>query len=307
MSQPPCARRWPTRRCAEATTLRLGLVGNPRYAGLAAVVADITRLSASRGWSLVTHTTTIPPDVTSLDRIDPDAIDFLITLGGDGTLLGGARLLEGRPVPILGINFGRVGFLTSVPREQLTMALDACASGEHVVSERATLKALVRSADGTERAVLHGLNDIVLHKGGVARVVRFQVLIDGDAMGPISADGLVIASPTGSTAYSLSAGGPVVVPTLDAIIVTPICAHSLGVRPIVVRGDAVVRIEPANPSPIELLISVDGQQTAELDADGSLEVRTADAKVHLVRFPGSGFFPRLRDKLHWGDLSDRGA
>lgn len=176
-----------------------------------------------------------------------------------------------------------------------------------MVSARSTLEAVVRDGGGSDRAVLHGLNDIVLHKGGVARVVRFQVLIDGDAMGPISADGLVMASPTGSTAYSLSAGGPVVVPALEAIIVTPICAHSLGVRPIVVRGDAVVRIEPANPSPIELLISVDGQQTAELDADGSLEVRTADAKVHLVRFPGSGFFPRLRDKLHWGDLSDRGT
>lgn len=187
------------------------------------------------------------------------------------------------------------------------MALEACAAGDFAVSSRATLDAVVRDAAGAGRAALRGLNDIVLHKGGVARVVRFQVLIDGDAMGPISADGIVIASPTGSTAYSLSAGGPVVVPTLDAIIVTPICAHSLGVRPIVVRGDAVVRIEPANPSPFELLISVDGQQTAELDAAGSLEIRTADTKVNLVRFPGSGFFPRLRDKLHWGDLTDRGA
>ncbi len=264
-------------------------------------------MAAERGWSLAAHADVIPLGATSVAAIDPDAIDFLITLGGDGTLLQGARLLEGRPVPIIGINFGRVGFLTSVPREQAAVALEACAAGDFAVSERSTLGAVVRDAAGTGRAVLRGLNDIVVHKGGVARVVRFQVLIDGDAMGPISADGLVIASPTGSTAYSLSAGGPVVVPTLDAIIVTPICAHSLGVRPIVVRGDAVVRIEPANPSPFELLISVDGQQTAELDADGSLEVRTADTKVHLVRFPGSGFFPRLRDKLHWGDLSDRGA
>ena len=145
----------------------------------------------------------------------------------------------------------------------------------------------------------------VLHKGGVARVVRFQVLIDGEPMGPVSADGLVIASPTGSTAYSLSAGGPVIVPTLDAMIVTPICAHSLGVRPIVTRGDTVVRIEPLEPRAADLLVSFDGQETASLGTDQALEVRPAPTRVILVRFGDPGFFRRLRDKLHWGDLSDR--
>lgn len=149
------------------------------------------------------------------------------------------------------------------------------------------------------------LNDVVLHKGGVARVVRFQVLIDGEPMGPVSADGLVVASPTGSTAYSLSAGGPLVVPSLDATIITPICAHSLGVRPIVVRADAVIRVEPLDPRVTDLLVSFDGQEAATLAAGQALEIRTAPWRVILVRFGEPGFFPRLREKLHWGDLSDR--
>ena len=165
--------------------------------------------------------------------------------------------------------------------------------------------ATLRAPDGSARVEHYALNDVVLHKGGVARVVRFQVLIDGEPMGPVSGDGLVIASPTGSTAYSLSAGGPVVVPTLGAIIVTPICAHSLSMRPLVVCADAVIHIEPIDPRPDELLVSFDGQQTVGLGSRDVLEVRTAKAEIVLVRFGESGFFRTLRDKLQWGDLSDR--
>jgi NAD+ kinase len=124
-------------------------------------------------------------------------------------------------------------------------------------------------------------------------------------MGPVSGDGLVVASPTGSTAYSLSAGGPVVAPTLGAMIVTPICAHSLSMRPLVVCADAVIHIEPVDPRPDELLVSFDGQQTAVLGPHDILDVRTAKEEVVLVRFGESGFFRTLRDKLQWGDLSDR--
>jgi NAD+ kinase len=240
-----------------------------------------------------------------LEPFDPTDIDLLVTFGGDGTLLRGARQLHGREVPILGVNFGRVGFLTSVARDGVVDALTAIAAGEHRLSPRAALHATIVDAAGTIVTEQTALNDVVLHKGGVARVVRFQVLIDGEPMGPVSADGLVIASPTGSTAYSLSAGGPVIVPTLDAMIVTPICAHSLGVRPIVTRGDTVVRIEPLEPRAADLLVSFDGQETASLGTDQALEVRPAPTRVILVRFGDPGFFRRLRDKLHWGDLSDR--
>ena len=286
--------------------MRIGLVGNPRYAGLESALADTVRLAAKHSWALSADPdlATLAPDM--LPPLDPDLIDLLVTFGGDGTLLRGARLLRGRDVPILGVNFGRVGFLTSVPRDGAQQALLAFAAGEYRLSPRSALTATVRAPDGTSRGEHLALNDVVLHKGGVARVVRFQVLIDGEPMGPVSGDGLVIASPTGSTAYSLSAGGPVVVPTLDAIIVTPICAHSLGVRALVVRADAEIHVEPVDPRPNELLVSFDGQQTATFGPHDVLEVRKATERVVLVRFGEPGFFRTLRDKLQWGDLADRG-
>lgn len=285
--------------------MRIGLVGNPRYAGLESALAETARLAAAHHWLLAADADLAALLDTALPQLDVDAIDLLVTFGGDGTLLRGARILGGRDVPILGVNFGRVGFLTSVARDGFGRALEAFARGEHRLSPRSALRATLRTASGTTSRERLVLNDVVLHKGGVARVVRFQVLIDGEPMGPVSGDGVVIATPTGSTAYSLSAGGPIVVPALDAIIVTPICAHSLGVRPLVVRGDAMIRVEPVDPGADELVVSFDGQETAPLGIDGSIEIATAPGKVVLVRFADSGFFHALREKLQWGDLSDR--
>lgn len=294
----------PLLRCAEAL-LRIGLVGNPRYADLREVLAETARLASERGWALSGDEELEALCARPLAPLDPDQIDLLVTFGGDGTLLRGARRLQGRQVPILGVNFGRVGFLTSVARDEAGKALEQFARGEHRLSERSALVATARGTDGKPRAELTALNDVVLHKGGVARVVRFQVLIDGEPMGPFSADGIVVSTPTGSTAYSLSAGGPVVVPSLEAMIVTPICAHSLGVRPIVVRADAVVEIEPLDTRVNDMLVSFDGQESAMLAPGERLEIRSAPWRVILVRFGDPGFFRRLREKLHWGDLSDR--
>ena len=285
--------------------MRIGVIANPRYSGLETALAEAVAVAGERGWSL-----TADPDLAGLfaqpvPPLDPDGIDLLVTFGGDGTLLRGARFLRGRNVPVLGVNIGRVGFLTSVGRDAVRTALTAFAAGEYRLSQRSALVATLRTPDGAPRAEYFALNDVVLHKGGVARVVRFQVLIDGEPMGPVSGDGLVVASPTGSTAYSLSAGGPVVVPTLDAIVVTPICAHSLSMRPLVVCADAIIHIEPDDPRPEELLVSFDGQQTATLGPHDTLEVQSAKERVVLVRFGESGFFRTLRDKLQWGDLSDR--
>lgn len=237
--------------------------------------------------------------------LDPARIDLLLTIGGDGTLLRGARLLAGREVPILGANFGRVGFLTTVSPAELPAALEGFAAGRHWLSRRAVLLGSVHPAGAGEAVEIAALNDVVLHKGGVARVIRFRVEIDGQLVGTVSADGVALATPTGSTAYSLSAGGPVVVPTVDAMLITPICAHSLSVRPIIVHGSARIRIVPLEPWPDELLVSFDGQQTAVLGAHDVLEVHLADWRVALVRFPEVTFFDRLREKMRWGDLSGR--
>jgi NAD+ kinase len=286
--------------------LRIGVIANPRYPALARVLQETATHVRDLGWEL--HADPEAAAILGLpaEPLDPDNLDLMLSLGGDGTLLRVARRLGGRAVPILGINFGRVGFLTTVSREHTQEALEAVAAGEHIVSRRATMVGTIsRGGDGDDTTIT-ALNDVVLHKGGVARVVRYEVSIDGESVGPVSADGVVIASPTGSTAYSLSAGGPVVVPSLDAMLVTPICAHSLGVRPLVVGGQSIITVAPIDPHPHDLMVSFDGQQTEMLLPNERLTVQIGLDRVLLVRFPAFGFYARLREKLRWGDLEGRG-
>ncbi len=287
--------------------LRVGLIANTRYPDLGQILSTAVRALHDRGWHLSADEELLPFLPRGAEPLDPTHLDLLLTFGGDGTLLRGARRLEGRPVPVLGINFGRIGFLTAVSRDDVSKALDAFAAGRHVLSSRATLLGRVEGdPDGEVTPPVAALNDVVLHKGGVARVVRYNLSVDGELVGAVSADGLVVASPTGSTAYSLSAGGPVVAPTIDAMILTPICPHSLSVRPIVVPGGSTVTVVPLEPRLDDLLVSFDGQQTSRLPPGAALTVRIAAERVVLVRFPGFGFFARLREKLNWGDLSGRG-
>ena len=149
------------------------------------------------------------------------------------------------------------------------------------------------------------LNDVAIHKAGVARVVRIRLSVDGEELGPYSADGVVIASPTGSTAYSLSAGGPLVAPGVEAMIVTPVCAHTLAVRPVVVPPEATICAEPVSPSADDLLVSYDGQLGTTLTLGDRVYVRRAQNSVLLIRLGGEGYFTRMRTKLNWGDLSER--
>jgi NAD+ kinase len=234
-------------------------------------------------------------------------LDALITFGGDGTLLRGARLCAGREIPILGVNLGRVGFLTTATRETLDPALDALVAGRYVIERRQALQAAIKDFEGNHRVSQLAVNDVAVHKGGVARVVRVNVFIQGENVGPYSADGIIVATPTGSTAYSLSAGGPIVVPGVDAIIVTPIAAHTLAVRPLVVPATYRIVIEPMAGWADDLLVSFDGQTGSVLAPGESVDVRRADNRVCLIRLGGDGFFSRMRQKLHWGDLSEREA
>ncbi len=285
--------------------MRVGIVGNPRYPELATILEQLRGEIEARGWTASGDSDIASLLGEALPPFDPDAIDLLITIGGDGTLLHGARQLGGREIPILGVNFGRVGFLTAVSRHDMARALDVFASGRHRLSRRSGICGAVVHADGSTGEPMMALNDVVLHKGGIARMVRFRVTVDGEDIGPLSGDGLVIATQTGSTAYSLSAGGPVLIPGVDALVLTPICPHSLSIRSLVVPMSAVVTIEILEPRTTDLMVSVDGQQTITLaEADG-FRVTAAPSGVVLVRMPDYGFFDRLRDKLHWGDLSGR--
>ncbi|MFZ5625246.1 MAG: NAD(+)/NADH kinase [Gemmatimonadota bacterium] len=285
--------------------MNVGVVGNPRYGDLKTVLEQFGELARSRGITLVPESRL---DAV-LDRraADGNGLQALFTFGGDGTLLRGARLLDGAPVPILGVNLGRVGFLTSATRDTLPEALDAICSGKHVIEERLALEVTITGRNGLQRVRHRALNDVALHKGGVARVIRMQVRIEGEAVGPYSADGIVIASPTGSTAYSLSAGGPIVVPGVEAMVVTPICAHTLAVRPLVVPADYTVTVEPVAPATDDVMVSFDGQVGNALAMGDRVDVRRSPQPVLLVRLGPRGFFTRMREKLHWGDLSEREA
>lgn len=285
--------------------MKVGVVGNPRYADLRSLLRELADLTPSRGIQLLTEPSLVPLWDAALPLLDQDVPDVLIAFGGDGTLLRGARLLRGREVPILGVNLGRVGFLTTATREKLGEALDAVISGRYLLERRLSLHATIISEEGGVRSEQLALNDVAIHKSGVARVVRVRVSIDGEDLGPYSADGIVVASPTGSTAYSLSAGGPIVAPGVEAMIVTPVCAHTLAVRPVVVPPDSTVCVEPMSPGADDLLVSYDGQLGTTLAIGDRVYVRRAQTSVLLIRLGSEGYFTRMRQKLNWGDLSER--
>ena len=207
---------------------KLGVVGNRSYEGLDQVLGTLRRRAPELGIELAFEEELrhLVPDAESLR--DPLGIDALITLGGDGTMLRGARFVGARPIPILGVNLGRLGFLTACggDADELDLALERYMAGDYVVQRR---MALAGHTSRNESDHWRALNDIVLHKGGFARVVHLEVRVNGELIGEYAADGLIIATPTGSTAYSLSAGGPVVVPTVESIVITPISAHTLAV------------------------------------------------------------------------------
>ncbi len=289
--------------------MNLGVVGNPRYADLRDVLDHVAREAPARGIALYTEARLAefwPAPVPHLEDLPLEQkLDALITFGGDGTLLRGARVIGNRATPILGVNLGRVGFLTTATLETLDQALTALVAGDYNVERRQALSASIVSAQGRVRATQSALNDVVIHKGGVARVIRVNLHIQGANVGPYSADGIVVATPTGSTAYNLSAGGPILVPGVEALVVTPICAHTLATRPLVVPATFSIVIAPIEGWDEDLLVSFDGQTGSTIVPGESMRVQRAAAPVCLIRLADDVFFDRMRQKLHWGDLSER--
>jgi len=288
--------------------MNVGVVGNPNYPDLGAFLATLQQKASSVGITLYSEERiqalwpapgpsrdgAVPPPLSEA----PGDLDCLITLGGDGTLLRGARVLNGADTPILGLNLGRVGFLTTAAPDTLDWVLDSIVRHAFTTEPRLALQSTITGkGDKAGRVEPLVLNDVVVHKGGVARVVRLKVSVDGDEVAQYSADGI--------TAYSMSAGGPIVVPTVDAIVVTAICPHTLAVRPLVLPATAVVTVQPIPPWSDEVLVSFDGQVGTPIQPGDRLDVRRAARPIHLIRLGPEGFFKRLRKKLHWGDLSDR--
>lgn len=279
---------------------RIGVIGHARYAALEPTLDALSRFAAANQMELATdrELSGFLPDAKELH---PAEIDLLITLGGDGTLLRGARMVAREHKPILGVNLGYLGFLTSIAPAELETGLQRLLAGDYWLDTRFTLEARIVSKNGDEGPSYLALNDAVLHKGGVARVIRLAVFIgkEREEIGSYSADGIILATPTGSTAYSLSANGAIVVPTVECILATPICPHSLVLRPLVLPASEDIVVEVRAPAS-ELMLTVDGQDGEPVKAGDQVIVRRGNATVPLVRFPGQSFFATMRRKLHWG-------
>jgi NAD+ kinase len=284
--------------------MRIGVVGHRGYVGLPGILATLMDLAPSLGFTLAFEEE-LYEIAEEGDRLQSaDDVDAMLTLGGDGTLLRGARFLDGKDVPILGVNLGRLGFLTSCGVDEFEDALQRFSRGDYVAEARMGLSAMAMHGQQPMGSRWLSLNDVVLHKGGFARVVRFHVMVDDEPIGPYAADGVIVSTPTGSTGYSLSAGGPVVVPTVESIVITPVSPHTLAMRPLVLPPSAVVRVQ-CDDGPEQLLVTVDGQVGARVSGGELIVVQRAPSPVRIVRFPGTTFFSRLRHKLGWGGLSER--
>ena len=279
---------------------RVGVVGQSAYDAFPAAYQALEDFAQKNDIQLFVEPELLPHS-RSADQLDLANIDLLVTLGGDGTLLRGARLVAEHHTPVLGVNLGFMGFLTSIAPGELDEALSNLLSGDYWLDVRFTLEARVVDKNGQAGEPYIALNDAVLHKGGFARVIRLAVYVgeEREEIGSYSADGIILSTPTGSTAYSLSASGPIVEPTVDCIIATPICPHSLVLRPLVLPSTEEVRVE-VRSSTSELMLTVDGQDGEQVSSGSSLVVRKGKAAVPLVRFHGQSFFSTLRRKLHWG-------
>lgn len=217
--------------------------------------------------------------------------DVIITLGGDGTLLRGAQYALRWDAALLGVNLGRVGFLAEIEPDALETALDAVISGDYRTEYRPVLEV---QSDGK---TWYGLNDVVVSRGGYSRLITIDTLVDGDSTGRYVADGLIVATPTGSTGYCLSAGGPVVSPKVDCVVITPICAHTLQHRPCVVHGGAHIRLSLRPEDVQSAALEVDGQTCAELTAGMYVDVRKDERALRLIRMREGRFFQLVREKL----------
>jgi NAD+ kinase len=282
---------------------RVGLVAKPDATQAQQVLLTLVEWLTARGLTVVLEKETaglVPTAaVASAHKADlPGQVDAIIVLGGDGTLLSMARAVGDLGVPILGVNLGGLGFLTATTLAEMLPALERWVAGEMEVEDRMMLSArVVRGGQPTGEFI--ALNDVVITKSAMSRIIDLSVSVDGRHATSYRADGLIISTPTGSTAYNLSAGGPILVPTMDAIVLTPIAPHTLSNRPIVLPGAQRVDVELRVDQ--EVMLTMDGQVGVPLRERDVVEVQQARARIHLVRFEQKDFFSVLRTKLKWGE------
>ena len=266
---------------------RIGLIGNMQKAECAGIIRRAARLIERAGRKAI-----VDGNPAAIAR---DA-DLILVIGGDGTMLRAAHNIAGSKTPLLGINIGGLGFLTAVSSKHLARALEHIWKGEFKYESRALIEASGRF--NGNRVLKSALNDIVISRGALSRLISLEVSVNGESLTRYRCDGLIISSPTGSTAYSLAAGGAIVAPEAEVFALTPICPHTLSNRSIIVPLDSTIRVRALNPAPATLL-SVDGEVVAELDAGDEVTIRRSRSIVRLVSLPNNSFMEALRLKLQW--------
>ena len=288
-------------------TSRAAVVVNPRRQGVDEILTRLTRYLEGRGWRA-----TVDPAIRDRLGLDADPLDWnsleadlVVTLGGDGTLLRAARSLAGRPVPVFGVNMGGLGFLTATSAAGTWDGLDAVLDGRAPLERRMTLVAEILRG-GIPIARHHALNEAVIHKGGSLRVIELRLSIGRDQIGSYVADGLILSTPTGATGYNLSADGPLVVPHLDLLVATPICAHTLAIRPIVLPADGPVDAVLVSGGQGAFLV-LDGQIEERLEVGDRVRVCRGDHDLVLAGLDTGAYFERLRGKLMWGGRATPGS
>jgi NAD+ kinase len=282
----------------------VGIISRPRREDIARVVPPLVNWLRAHGAEVTCDSETSDClgqlSVPTRKREElPGCTDLLIVLGGDGTLLSAARLAAKRKVPILAVNLGGLGFLTTVPQDELYSILEEIFSEKNRVSERVMLEAeIVRG--GTVIRRQNALNDAVLNKAALARIMDLELRVDDEYVTTYKADGLILSTPTGSTAYSLAAGGPIVYPSVEAFVVTPICPHTLTNRPLVIPDSATIDVD-FKAEDDAVFLTLDGQIGIELVRGDHIRVRKAAEKLHLVRPARKTYYQILRNKLKWGE------
>lgn len=279
----------------------MGLIGHSEKVSCSDAVGKAARLIRASGRRVYSDPdtsrsagikATIRPDAAAL----AGEVDLLLVFGGDGTLLGVAREIAGSPTPLLGVNIGGLGFLTAVPSDGLPNALKQVWAGQFKFESRALLEATVKCNGRNIRQ--SALNDIVIGRGVVSRLIELDVDVDGEPLSRYRCDGLIVSSPTGSTAYSLAAGGALVFPTAEVFALTPISPHTLSNRSLILPLTATIHIKPIRPdSPV--ILSADGQVLSELASGDVVTVRRSRRSVRLMHLADSSYFEALRRKLHW--------
>ncbi len=238
-------------------------------------------------------------EVKVIDRLLlPDKVDVILVLGGDGTFLTVAKLIDKRPVPLLGINFGTLGFLTEISIEEIDECIERLLGGEFVVENRPVLRVKVVRRNG-HVSIYRCVNEVAIKRDTLARIIEVEVKADGEYVTTFRGDGVIVATPTGSTAYSLSAGGPIIYPTLNAMLLTPICPHTLTLRPLILKGEicltASLKTESEN-----VMVVFDGQEGIELRLGDLIEITRSPYDLLILRDPRKSYYQTLREKLKWG-------